>query len=305
MASGPVRLAADYLVVGAGAMGLAFADEIIATDKSITIVMVDTRAKPGGHWNDAYDFVTLHQPAAYYGVNSEVLGSGGTDLASKFQILAYFEKVVKKLEATGRLSFYPQCKYMGETGFSSLLDGDLKYEVDVRRKVVDASYLTTSVPATTPPRYTVGPGIHLVPINGLARLERAWEQYVVIGAGKTGIDAVLHLLGLGLPPAAIVWVVPNDPWMTNRDYLQVLSLASPDCSLPSPDLPGRFSEGRIVPEYCGSGGGHTGGGGLGGLLQVAPAPLPLQHGQALREGQLHDAAGPGRVADQAEMRHSQ
>ena len=78
MAPRTISLTADYLVVGAGAMGLAFADEIISTgsDKSTTVVLVDTRASVGGHWNDAYDFVKLHQPAAYYGVNSEVLGSG-------------------------------------------------------------------------------------------------------------------------------------------------------------------------------------------------------------------------------------
>ena len=28
------------------------------------------RTNKGGHWNDAYDFVRLHQPAALYGVNS-------------------------------------------------------------------------------------------------------------------------------------------------------------------------------------------------------------------------------------------
>ena len=32
------------------------------------ILVVDRRAKPGGHWNDAYDFVRLHQPSLYYGV---------------------------------------------------------------------------------------------------------------------------------------------------------------------------------------------------------------------------------------------
>ena len=74
-------------------MGLAFADEIICTgkDKSTTIIMVDTRASVGGHWNDAYDFVKLHQPAAYYGVNSEVLGTSGHQcLSFNFQRLFFF-----------------------------------------------------------------------------------------------------------------------------------------------------------------------------------------------------------------------
>ena len=72
--------------------------------------------------------------------------------------------------------------------------------------------LTMKVPSTHPPKYTIDPGVSLVPINGLARLDKSWEKYVVIGekiikglkdvsligAGKTGIDAVLRLLDLGV-----------------------------------------------------------------------------------------------------------
>ena len=83
-------------------------------------------------------------------VTSKVLGSGGTDLASKYQILAYFEKVLKKLEGTGQLKFYPQCRYNGEGRFTSVLDPELEYVVDVKRKVVDASYLTTKVSSVHP-----------------------------------------------------------------------------------------------------------------------------------------------------------
>lgn len=70
----------DYLIIGAGAVGLAFADTLLAeTDAHITIV--DRRGKPGGHWNDAYAFVTLHQPSSFYGVNrgenkQSALGAG-------------------------------------------------------------------------------------------------------------------------------------------------------------------------------------------------------------------------------------
>ena len=193
MAPRTISLTADYLVVGAGAMGLAFADEIICTgsDKSTSVILVDPRASVGGHWNDAYDFVKLHQPAAYYGVNSEVLGSGGADLASKYQILAYFEKVLKKLEGTGQLQFYPQCRFTGDGRFTSVLDPELEYVVDVRRKTVDASYLTTKVPSTHPPKYTIHPGVTLVPINGLAKLDKSWEKYCVIGEETKNIRWVL------------------------------------------------------------------------------------------------------------------
>ena len=82
----------DYLVIGAGAMGMAFTDELLSSDPSATIALVDRHARCGGHWNDAYTYVQLHQPAAYYGVNSVPLGNGA-DLASGAEVLSYFEKV--------------------------------------------------------------------------------------------------------------------------------------------------------------------------------------------------------------------
>jgi len=42
----------DYLVVGAGATGLAFTDALISGSDA-TVLMVDRRHGPGGHWNDA------------------------------------------------------------------------------------------------------------------------------------------------------------------------------------------------------------------------------------------------------------
>jgi len=38
----------------------------------------------------------------------------------------------------------------------------------------------------------------------------------VIGAGKTGIDAVLFLLEQGCDPDQIRWIVPNDAWLIDR-----------------------------------------------------------------------------------------
>jgi cation diffusion facilitator CzcD-associated flavoprotein CzcO len=54
-------LETDYLIIGSGAVGTAFADTIL-TETDATIVIVDKLHQPGGHWNFAYPFVTLHQP---------------------------------------------------------------------------------------------------------------------------------------------------------------------------------------------------------------------------------------------------
>ena len=66
------HLECDYFVIGCGASAMAFIDTIL-TETNSTIIVIDKREHPGGHWNDAYEFVTLHQPAAYYGINSEKL----------------------------------------------------------------------------------------------------------------------------------------------------------------------------------------------------------------------------------------
>jgi cation diffusion facilitator CzcD-associated flavoprotein CzcO len=93
----------DYLVIGAGAAGMAFVDALIpACDADV--VMVDRRHRPGGHWNDAYPFVQLHGPSALYGVNSRRLGSdqleqtgpnaGYYPRASAVEICDYYQRVL-------------------------------------------------------------------------------------------------------------------------------------------------------------------------------------------------------------------
>ena len=106
----------DYLVIGAGAAGMAFTDSLIA-ESDADVVMVDRRHAPGGHWNDAYPFVRLHQPSAYYGVNSRVLGSDSIDAvgpnagfyerATAAEIVDYFNQVLEDhLVASGRVRFW-------------------------------------------------------------------------------------------------------------------------------------------------------------------------------------------------------
>jgi cation diffusion facilitator CzcD-associated flavoprotein CzcO len=66
-------LETDYLVVGAGAMGMAFTDALV-DHADVHVTLVDRRHAAGGHWRDAYPFVQLHQASAFYGVASTVLG---------------------------------------------------------------------------------------------------------------------------------------------------------------------------------------------------------------------------------------
>ncbi|MDE2277402.1 MAG: NAD(P)-binding protein [Burkholderiales bacterium] len=224
----------DYLIIGSGAVGLAFADTLLAeTDAHITIV--DRHGKPGGHWNDAYPFVTLHQPSAFYGVNSLELGSGLKDqvglnqglqeLASGPEVSGYFERVMnQRLLPSGRVRYHPLCNHLGDGLFESLLSG-ARTQVTVRRKLVDATFYSPEVPATHTPRFAVDSGVRLVPPNALPGWWHHLHQlpggrpprhFVVLGAGKTAMDACLWLVQSGADADAIQWVVPRDSWLVDR-----------------------------------------------------------------------------------------
>jgi hypothetical protein len=223
----------DYLVVGAGASGLAFTDTLL-DESDATVAVVDRHGKPGGHWNDAYPFVTLHQPSAFYGVNSMELGSGRKDttglnrglyeLASGPEVTGYYDRVVNaRLVPSGRVSYHPMCEYEGGADgvgrFRSLLSGAVT-EVRVRRKVVDATYNGPSVPSTHTPSFTVAPGVRLVPPGALPGLgtgpQEVPRRFTVLGGGKTAMDTCVWLVQAGADPDAITWVVPRDSWLVNR-----------------------------------------------------------------------------------------
>ncbi|WP_189667629.1 NAD(P)-binding protein [Promicromonospora soli] len=221
----------DYLVVGAGAAGMAFVDALIDHDPDARVILVDRRAGAGGHWLDAYPFVRLHQASEFYGVASTHLGTGRVqtagpeaglhERATGAEVTAYYAKVLDdRLLASGRVAFYPGHEHLGGGTLRSLDTGET---VDVRvRRVVDARYLSPDIPATTPPPFAVDDGARVVPVGALPSLElsRMPARWVVVGSGKTATDACIWLLAQGVDPDAICWVRPRDPWMLNRAVIQ-------------------------------------------------------------------------------------
>ena len=225
-------LETDYLVVGAGAMGMAFTDALI-DHADVHVTLVDRRHASGGPWLDAYPFVQLHQASVFYGVASTVLGSGAVQVsgpeeglqerARQSQIQAYYDDILRRrFIGPGRVTFLGGSEYRAEGSshlVTSLLSGET-VRVDVRRRVVDATYLSPTIPATTPPPFRVDDDVQLVAINDLARLAAAPSSYVIVGSGKTATDGIVWLLSNGVPAERIVWVRPREPWMLNRAVVQ-------------------------------------------------------------------------------------
>ena len=188
---------ADYLIVGTGAMGMAFTDTLF-TESDASVVMVDRHARPGGHWNDAYPFVRLHQPSSFYGVNSRPLGDdridqvGGNaglyELASGTEVVTYFDAVMRqRFLPSGRVQWLPRHQYLGEGRARSLVTGETVQITAT--KTVDATYMNVKVPSQTAPAFDVAPGVVCVPLNELPALDEPPAAWVVVGAGKTGMDA--------------------------------------------------------------------------------------------------------------------
>ena len=222
------KLDVDYLVVGAGAMGMAFTDALI-DHADVRVAVVDRRHGTGGHWLEAYPFVRLHQSSAFYGVASTILGGGRLqergpeaglqERASQPEVVSYYARMAERMRETGRVEVLTGCEHVGDGTVVSRVSGR-RYEVPAGCRVVNAHYLAPSIPAEKPPPFGVADDVRWLPVNDLARLEDAPSQYVVVGAGKTATDACIWLLSRGVDPDAICWVRPRDPWMMNRAVVQ-------------------------------------------------------------------------------------
>ena len=80
--------------------------------------------------------------------------------------------------------------------------------IRVRKKVVDARYLEPDLPVFVGPKFTYDDAVvKCIPVNELP-LVKSGKHYVVIGGGKTGMDAITYLqTEAKVAPSNITWVV--------------------------------------------------------------------------------------------------
>jgi hypothetical protein len=228
------QLEADYLVVGAGASGMAFVDSLLSLTDA-RVVLVDRQERPGGHWRHAYPFVRLHQPSANYGVASRPLGSdridetgpnaGYYERATAQEICEHFGAALDDLVASGRVTFLAETDYLGSDGDGHHLRS-LRTGADTTvhaTTLVDATYVESSdIPSRHTPAFTVDDGVRLIPPNDLVDLGETPTGFTVLGSGKTAMDTVAWLLDSGVDPGQVRWVRPRDCWMFDRGVMQPL-----------------------------------------------------------------------------------
>ncbi|MEO1553807.1 MAG: NAD(P)/FAD-dependent oxidoreductase [Pseudomonadota bacterium] len=226
-----MELETDYLVIGGGAVGMAFVDTML-TETDANFVIVDDRPVPGGHWNESYPFVRLHQSASTYGVDSKQLGrsrieesgpnAGFEELSSGPEIVHYYHELMEeRFLPSGRVKFLPLTRYHEDGTVRALLSGE-EHKIKVRKKTVFANYLTTSIPATHTRNYQIADGVICLPPNDLPLNAAKHQNICIIGGGKTGTDSIMWLLNHGFDPDKITWIVPRDAWFLNRVNFQTI-----------------------------------------------------------------------------------
>eukprot|EP00533_Pseudo-nitzschia_delicatissima_P001130 CAMPEP_0116107884 /NCGR_PEP_ID=MMETSP0327-20121206/16470_1 /TAXON_ID=44447 /ORGANISM="Pseudo-nitzschia delicatissima, Strain B596" /LENGTH=522 /DNA_ID=CAMNT_0003600719 /DNA_START=1712 /DNA_END=3280 /DNA_ORIENTATION=- len=236
------ELECDYLVVGAGASPLAFVDTLLTELPEAKVILIDKKAAPGGHWVDAYGYVHLHQPSIVYGLSSRQLEGNWMKLmltkftlpwahrANKEEILKYYGDFVDDKVASKQLDFFPSTVYDFEKEsdkengihYFSSIDGSVSYKVKVNSKLVDGTRGECIIPHDSPLQFPVDEGVRVLTPNQMfdnfqeedKRSSMRKDKYVVLGAGKTGMDCVVYLQKvLNVDPANIAWVISQDVWM--------------------------------------------------------------------------------------------
>ncbi len=283
----------DYLIVGGGASGLAFADTLAAEAENVEVTVIDRLQAAGGHWLNAYPFVRLHTPSAYYGVNSLALGENRIDLvgenagyyerATGDEVCAHFAEAASHLTGTGRVRILTRHEHLGRGRAGEQvrdLDTGAIHEVSVRRRLVDARYLEGSIPATHTAPFDVAAGAWVVPVNDLPAASSTASSYVILGSGKTAADACIWLLDNDVEPDRIRWVRPREAWFYDRRHFQPLEQV------------GAIMEGVSLDAEAGAGAASIGDlfeqlEGSGRLSRIDPScPATMFRGTMLSSGEL-------------------
>ena len=232
------ELETDYLVVGAGASGMAFVDSLLSHSDA-EVVLVDRRHRPG---RSLARRVSVRPAAPTVGLLRRELAASWEPTASTrpgptrastsgptaSEICDYYNRVLEQqFVASGRVRFLPMSRVPGEDGDGhhvvSLLGGT-QTTVKVRRKFVDATYVESEIPSRHTPGFEVDEGVRFMAPNGLVHLREPASGYTVIGAGKTAVDTCCWLLDAGVAPDRIRWIKPRDAWVFNRALTQPLEL---------------------------------------------------------------------------------
>jgi len=174
---------------------LAFTEALLDANTTATVVIVDRHEKPGGiahRWPKFAEF----------------------RIKDALRDLRDAQARMEKLIGTGRVRCFMGCNANMDGSMIAMVEDTTSWRVSVSQKVVDASFSRAVLPWERRAPFKIELGVNLLRPTDLPSATSRHPEYIVIGAGRTGVDAVLWLLAQGVPSEAVRWVMPRDPWLT-------------------------------------------------------------------------------------------
>eukprot|EP00931_Biecheleriopsis_adriatica_P102260 TRINITY_DN77252_c0_g1_i1.p1 TRINITY_DN77252_c0_g1~~TRINITY_DN77252_c0_g1_i1.p1 ORF type:complete len:571 (+),score=102.00 TRINITY_DN77252_c0_g1_i1:199-1713(+) len=146
---------------------------------------------------------TFSVPPTPYGMNSKPLEKSPSKASfSREEMLVYYQEVLQELIRTGRARFFAECSY--ESGLIRSVYGKA-WPVSAK-KLVEAYH--SEGPVERPKPLPKNAGVCVVAPEDPSVLEGA-PEYLVVGAGKVGMNSVFWLLENGIDPDMITWILPD------------------------------------------------------------------------------------------------
>merc|ERR1712238_492983 len=89
------------------------------------------------------------------------------------------------------------------------------------RKKLVRLHSNVIVPSMRKPLFPVHDNVNYITVNDTmtATMSGEYTHYVVLGAGKTSLDAIIQLLNNGIDQSFIKWVISRDVWYFIRDQI--------------------------------------------------------------------------------------
>jgi pimeloyl-ACP methyl ester carboxylesterase len=194
----------DFVAIGGGPGGMNCMAAIKYCKPDSTALCVSV-TPPGGSWNFYYDFVRLHQPHPMFGVAGHPWHlEDPNELAARPDVLKHFNDFVDKMPAG--FDFSSNTRYIK----TEVVEGDLKkvtlestntgkiYTVLAQTVFDGRGFNFGGFRRADQDRFNEGSVVPEIDSSELPRAlcnnaQQGKNTYVIIGGGKCGMDAVLHL----------------------------------------------------------------------------------------------------------------
>lgn len=207
----------DYLIKDTNIQSLVFADAILKAGDG-RIALVDRHGSPGGHWHQLADFSRVFQPLSSFGLNGHSIKDWRPDMrgAHRETVLAYCAHILTHhILPSGRVSYFPKCYYHRDGKIESIETGQTQ-GVTITRRVISTAPLTQAARKSHIRCFSYSGPVAVLKPRELSShrpfIDRQYETYCILGAGRTATDAAFYLLRENVPAAQIRWVKSRESW---------------------------------------------------------------------------------------------